>query len=184
MMESVDDMQDSLLRTQLLTQIARRVDVREEEVLAIYHKGRTHVEQPTVADPWRLSRKSLGHSRIPTGGSLQTTRSKLEQDLIHGLIHNLDRLSELSPLLDGLSLQNESCQEILSVLRRETSGEAALVPSLVAQLGPEAAALVGRWSLEEHKLSCQDVRDAAKWLRTGSSAVIPGDGSIAHERGG
>ncbi len=59
-MESVDDMQDSLLRTQLLTQIARRVDVREEEVLAIYHKGRTHGEQQAVADPWRLPRKSLG----------------------------------------------------------------------------------------------------------------------------
>jgi DNA primase len=184
MMESVDGMQDSLLRTQLLTQIARRVDVREEEVLAIYHKGRTRIEQPAVADPWRLSRKSLGHSRIPTGGSLQSTRSVLEQEVVHGLIHNLDRLSELSPLLDGLSLQDEACQEILSVLRRETSGGTALVPSLVAQLGPEAAALVGRWSLEEHKLSYQGVRDAASRLRSGSSAVTPGDGSIAHERGG
>jgi DNA primase len=184
MMESVDDMQDSLLRTQLLTQIARRVNVREEEVLAIYRKGRTHAEQPAVADPWRLPRKSLGHSRIPTGGSLQSMRSVLEQEVVHGLIHNLDRLSELSPLLDGLSLQDEACQEILSVLRRETSGEAALVPSLVAQLGPEAAALVGRWSLEEHKLSYQGVRDAASRLRSGSSAVTPGDGSVAHERGG
>jgi DNA primase len=184
MMESVDDMQDSLLRTQLLTQIARRVNVREEEVLAIYRKGRTRTEQPAVADPWRLPRKSLGHSRIPTGGSLQSMRSVLEQEVVHGLIHNLDRLSELSPLLDGLSLQDEACQEILSVLRRETSGEAALVPSLVAQLGPEAAALVGRWSLEEHKLSYQGVKDAASRLRSGSSAVTPGDGSIAHERGG
>lgn len=184
MMESVDDMQDSLLRTQLLTQIARRVNVREEEVLAIYRKGRTRTEQPAVADPWRLPRKSLGHSRIPTGGSLQSMRSVLEQEVVHGLIHNLDRLSELSPLLDGLSLQDEACQEILSVLRRETSGKAALVPSLVAQLGPEAAALVGRWSLEEHKLSYQGVKDAASRLRSGSSAVTPGDGSIAHERGG
>ncbi|RIE09333.1 toprim domain-containing protein [Candidatus Cryosericum hinesii] len=183
MMESVDDMQDSLLRTQLLTQIARRVNVREEEVLAIYRKGRTHTEQPAVADPWRLPRKSLGHSRIPTGGSLQSMRSVLEQEVVHGLIHNLDRLSELSPLLDGLSLQDEACQEILSVLRRETSGEAALVPSLVAQLGPEAAALVGRWSLEEHQLSYQGVKDAASRLRSGSSAVTPEDGSIAHERG-
>jgi hypothetical protein len=184
MMESVDGMQDSLLRTQLLTQIARRVDVREEEVFAIYHKGRTSVEQPGVADVWRLSRKSLGHLGLPTGGSLQTTRSKLEQDLVHGLIHNLDRLSELSPLLDGLSLQDEACQEILSVLRRETSGETDLVSSLVARLGPEAAALVGRWSLEEHKLSLQGVKDTARWLRSGSSAVTPGDGSVAHERGG
>jgi DNA primase len=184
MMESVDGMQDSLLRTQLLTKIASRVNVGYEEVFAIYRKGRTRVEQPAVADPYRLSRKSLGHLGLPTGGSLQTTRSKLEQDLVHGLIHNLDRLSELSPLLDGLSLQDEACQEILSVLRRETSGETALVPSLVAQLGPEAAALVGRWSLEEHKLGCQNVRDAARWLRTASSAVIQGDGSVAHERGG
>ncbi|MBA4365689.1 MAG: DNA primase [Coprothermobacter sp.] len=184
MMESVDGMQDSLLRTQLLTQIARRVDVREEEVLAIYHKGRGGVEQPAVTDPWRLPRTSLGHSRIPTGGSLQSTRSVLEQEVVHGLIHNLDRLSELSPLLDGLSLQDEACQEILSVLRRETTGEKALVPSLVAQLGPEAAALVGRWSLEEHTLSYQGVKDAASRLRSRSSAVTPGDGSVAHERGG
>jgi len=192
MMESVNDMQDSLLRTQLLTKIASRVNVGYEEVLAIYHKGHTHVEQPAVADPYRLSRKSLGHSRIPTGGSL-VPRSKLEQDLVHGLIHNLDRLSELTPLLDGLSLQDEACQEILSVLRRETSGETDLVSSLVAQLGPEAAALVGRWSLEErelrwpveeHKLSLQGVKDTARWLRSGSSAVTPGDGSVAHERGG
>jgi DNA primase len=184
MMESVDGMQDSLLRTQLLTQIARRVDVREEEVLAIYHKGRGRVEQTAVADPWRLPRKSLGHSRIPTGGSLQNTRSVLEQEVVHGLIHNLDRLSELSPLLDGLSLQDEACEEILTVLRRETTGEKALVPSLVAQLGPEAAALVGRWSLEEHTLSYQGVKDAASRLRSGSSAVVPGDDSVAHERGG
>jgi len=192
MMESVNDMQDSLLRTQLLTKIASRVNVGYEEVLAIYHKGHTHVEQPAVADPYRLSRKSLGHSRIPTGGSL-VPRSKLEQDLVHGLIHNLDRLSELRPLLDGLSLQDEACQEILSVLRRETSGETDLVSSLVAQLGPEAAALVGRWSLEErelrwpveeHKLSLQGVKDTARWLRSGSSAVTSGDGSVAHERGG
>lgn len=200
MMESVDDMQDSLLRTQLLTQIAHRVNVREEEVLAIYHKGRTHGEQQAVADPWRLPRKSLGHARIPTGGSLQNARSVLEQEMVHGLIHNLDRLSELSPLLDGLALQDEACQEILSVLRRETPGETALVSSLVAQLGPEAAALVGRWSLEErkpettapdgqwnseeHKLSYQGVKDAANRLRSGSSAVTPGDASLAHERGG
>ncbi|MHB8107387.1 MAG: DNA primase [Candidatus Cryosericum sp.] len=184
MMESVDDMQDSLLRTELLTQIAHRVNVREEEVLAIYRKGRTHAEQPAVADPWRLPRKSLGHSRIPAGGSLQTMRSVLEQEVVHGLIHNLDQLPELLPLLDGLSLQDEPCQEILSVLRRETSGEAALVSSLVAQLGAEAAALVGRWSLEEHKLSYQGVKDAASRLQSGSSAVTPEDGSIAHERGG
>ena len=183
-MESVDGMQDSLLRTQLLTQISRRVDIREEEVLAMYHKGRTNVEQPAVTDPWRLPRKSLGHSRIPTGGSLQSARSVLEQDVVHGLIHNLDRLFELLPLLDGLSLQDEACQEILSVLRRETSGETDLVPSLVAQLGPEASALVGRWSLEEHKLSYQGVRDTASRLQSGSSAVTTGDGSMTRERGG
>lgn len=199
MMESIDDMQDSLLRTQLLTQIAHRVNVREEEVLAIYHKGRTHGEQQAVADPWRLPRKSLGHARIPTGGSLQNARSVLEQEMVHGLIHNLDRLSELSPLLEGLVLQDEACQEILSVLRRETRGGATLASSLVAQLGPEAAALVGRWSLEErepevidpdgqwnpgeHKLSYQGVRDAASRLRSGSSAARPGDASLAHERG-
>jgi len=200
MMESVDDMQDSLLRTQLLTQIARRVGVREEEVVAIYHKGHARVNQPAVADPWRLPRKSLGHARIPTGGSLQNPRSILEQELVHGLIHNLDHLSELLPFLDGLSLQDEACQEILSVLRRETSGENALVPSLVAQLGPEAAALVGRWSLEErkpetpvqdgqwspeeHKMSYLGVKDAANRLRSGSSAVAPGDSLTANERGG
>ena len=201
MMESVDDMQDSLLRTQLLTQIARRVGVREEEVVAIYRKGHARVNQPVaVADPWRLSRKSLGHARIPTGGSLQNPRSILEQDLVHGLIHNLDHLSELLPLLDGLSLQDEPCQEILSVLRREASGENALVPSLVAQLGPEAAALVGRWSLEErkpeapvqdgqwspeeHRMSCLGVRDAANRLRSGSSAVAPRDSLTTNKRGG
>ena len=183
MMESVDGMQDSLLRTQLLTQIARRVNIREEEVLAMYHKGRTRLEQPAVVDPWRLSRRSLGHSRIPTGGSLLSTRSVLEQDVLHGLIHNLDMVSELLPLLDGLSLQDEACQEILSVLRRETSGDTAQVSSLVAQLGPEAAALVGRWSLEEHKLSCQGVRDTADRLRSASSAIIREDGQTDHERG-
>ncbi|MCX6085831.1 MAG: DNA primase [Caldiserica bacterium] len=184
MMESVDGMQDSLLRTQLLTQIARRVNIREEEVLAMYHKGRTHLEQPAVVDPWRLSRKSLGHSRIPTGGSLLSARLVLEQDVLHGLIHNLDMASELLPLLDGLSLQDEACQEILSVLRREASGDTAQVSSLVAQLGPEAAALVGRWSLEEHKLSCQGVRDTADRLRSTSSATMREDEPTDHERGG
>jgi len=131
---------------------------------------------------------------------LQNPRSILEQELVHGLIHNLDHLSELLPFLDGLSLQDEACQEILSVLRRETSGENALVPSLVAQLGPEAAALVGRWSLEErkpetpvqdgqwspeeHKMSYLGVKDAANRLRSGSSAVAPGDSLTANERGG
>ncbi|MCX6087131.1 MAG: DNA primase [Caldiserica bacterium] len=193
MMESVDDMQDSLLRTQLLSQIALRVHVREEEVLAMYHKGRKRVEQPAVTDPWRLLHsRSLGHLGLPTGGSLQTARSVLEQEVVHGLIHNLDRLSELLSLLDGLSLQDEACQEILSVLRRETSGETALVPSLITQLGPEAAAMVSQWSLErrdlrwveEHKLSYEGVRDTANRLRTGSSAVTQEDSSITHERGG
>jgi DNA primase len=193
MMESVDDMQDSLLRTQLLSQIALRVHVREEEVLAMYHKGRKRVEQPAVTDPWRLLHsRSLGHLGLPTGGSLQTARSVLEQEVVHGLIHNLDRLSELLSLLDGLSLQDEPCQEILSVLRRETSGETALVPSLITQLGPEAAAMVSQWSLErrdlrwveEHKLSYEGVRDTANRLRTGSSAVTQEDSSITHERGG
>jgi len=193
MMESVDDMQDSLLRTQLLSQIALRVHVREEEVLAMYHKGRKRVEQPAVTDPWRLLHsRSLGHLGLPPGGSLQTARSVLEQEVVHGLIHNLDRLSELLSLLDGLSLQDEACQEILSVLRRETSGETALVPSLITQLGPEAAAMVSQWSLErrdlrwveEHKLSYEGVRDTANRLRTGSSAVTQEDSSITHERGG
>lgn len=193
MMESVDDMQDSLLRTQLLSQIALRVHVREEEVLAMYHKGRKRVEQPAVTDPWRLLHsRSLGHLGLPTGGSLQTARSVLEQEVVHGLIHNLDRLSELLSLLDGLSLQDEPCQEILSVLRRETSGETALVPSLITQLGPEAAAMVSQWSLErrdlrwveEHKLSYEGVRDTANRLRTGSSAVTQEDSSITQERGG
>jgi hypothetical protein len=54
----------------------------------------------------------------------------------------------------------------------------------VAQLGPEAAALVGRWSLEEHKLSCQGVRDTADRLRSASSAITREDGPTNHERGG
>ncbi len=178
MMQSVDSMQDSLLRTQLLTKIALRVGVREEEVLALYHKGRTHAEAPVVSDPWRIPRKNLGHSRIPTGASLETSLSVLEQDIIHGLIHNLDRSDVLLSLMDGLSLRDETCQEILSVLRREAEQGAVSAPSLVAQLGPVAAALVGRWILEEQKLDYQGVVEAIGRLRgTTTQNMLP-----VHER--
>lgn len=169
MMQSVGTMQDSLLRTQLLTQIAHRVGVREEEVLAMYRKGRSQAQQTTVADPWRIPRRSLGHSKIPTGGSLQNTRSVLEQEVVHGLIHNLDRLPQILLQLRKVSFHDETCQEILAVITRETTGENALVPALVAQLGPDAAALVGRWSLEEHKLSYQGLLDTITRLILPSS---------------
>jgi len=178
MMESVDDMQDSLLRTQLLTQIARRVGVREEEVLGMYRKGRTRIEQPAVVDPWRIPRKSLGHSRIPTGASLQSTRSILERDVAHGLIHNLDRLPEILPQLDELAFQDEMCYEIVGVVRREASGGTTLIPALVAQLSPDAAALVGRWSLEEHKLSYQGLRDTIARLQVLPSVMEHGESTI------
>ncbi len=178
MMESVDDMQDSLLRTQLLTQIARRVGVREEEVLGMYRKGRTRIEQPAVVDPWRIPRKSLGHSRIPTGASLQSTRSILERDVAHGLIHNLDRLPEILPQLDELAFQDEMCYEIVGVVRREALGGTTLIPALVAQLSPDAAALVGRWSLEEHKLSYQGLRDTIARLQVLPSVMEHGESTI------
>ncbi|MEN6388334.1 MAG: DNA primase [Candidatus Cryosericum sp.] len=175
MMESVDAMQDSLLRTQVLTQIARRVGVREEEVLGMYHKGRTRIEQPVAVDPWRIPRKSLGHSRIPTGASLQSTRSILERNVAHGLIHNLDRLPELLPQLDELTFQDEVCQEIIGVVRREASGGTALLAALVAQLSPDAAALVGSWSLEDRKLSYQGLRDTIVRLQLLPLVMAHGD---------
>ncbi|MGB9665763.1 MAG: DNA primase [Candidatus Cryosericum sp.] len=174
MMESVDDMQDSLLRTQLLTQIARRVGVREDEVLGMYRKGRARVDQPSAVDPWRIPRKNLGHSRIPTGASLQSNRSILERDVAHGLVHNLDRLSEVLPLLEQLTFEDEVLSEIVSVLRRETSTGSMVVPALVAELSPDAAALVGRWSLEDHKLTFQGLKDTISGLLRVQSAVIPG----------
>lgn len=174
MMESVDDMQDSLLRTQLLTQIARRVGVREDEVLGMYRKGRARVDQPSAVDPWRIPRKNLGHSRIPAGASLQSTRSILERDVAHGLVHNLDRLPEVLPLLEQLTFEDEVLSEIVSVLRRETSTGSMVVPALVAQLSPDAAALVGRWSLEDHKLTFQGLKDTVSGLLRVHSAVIPG----------
>jgi DNA primase len=183
MMQSVDGMQDSLLRTQLMTKIAQRVGVREEEVLALYHKGRAHAEPPAVTDPWRLSRKSLGHPGLPTGGSLETPLSVLERNIAHGLVHNLDRVDELMPLMDGLSLQDEPCQEILSVLRRETVAGTTSVPSLVAQLGPAAAALVSRWSLEERKLDYQGLTEEVSRLRSRSSSNAAQDALFTRERG-
>lgn len=174
MMESVDDMQDSLLRTQLLTQIARRVGVREDEVLGMYRKGRARVDQPSAADPWRIPRKNLGHSRIPTGASLQSNRSILERDVAHGLVHNLDRLSEVLPLLEQLTFEDDVLSEIVSVLRRETSTGSMVVPALVAELSPDAAALVGRWTLEDHKLTFQGLKDTISGLLRAHSAVIPG----------
>ncbi|MHB8071701.1 MAG: DNA primase [Candidatus Cryosericum sp.] len=183
MMQSVDDMQDSLLRTQLMTKIAQRVGVREEEVLALYHKGHTRVEQPAVTDPWRLSRKSLGHPGLPTGGSLETPLSILERNIVHGLIHNLDRANELIPLMEGLSLHDETCQEILSVLRREMSSGTTSVSSLVAQLGPAAASLVGQWSLEERKLDYQGLTEEVGNLRSRSSGNAAQSALSTRERG-
>jgi DNA primase len=183
MMQSVDDMQDSLLRTQLMTKIAQRVGVREEEVLALYHKGHTRAEQPAVADPWRLSRKSLGHPGLPTGGSLETPLSVLERNIVHGLIHNLERAGELVPLIGGLSLHDETCQEILSVLRREISSGTTSVSSLVAQLGPAAASLVGQWSLEERKLDYQGLTEEIGNLRSRSSGNAAQSALSTRERG-
>ncbi len=183
MMQSVDGMQDSLLRTQLLTKIAQRVGVREEEVLALYRKGRVRAEPPAATDPWKLSRKSLGHPGLPTGGSLETTISVLEQNIVHGLVHNLDRINELVSLMDGLSLQDETCQEILSVLRRETAAGTTSVSSLVAQLSPDAAALVGRWSLEERKLDYQGLTEEVSRLRSKSSVRSVQDAFSTRERG-
>lgn len=183
MMQSVDGMQDSLLRTQLMTKIAQRVGVREEEVFALYRKGRTRAEQPAVADPWRLSRKSLGHPGLPTGGSLETPLSVLEHNIVHGLIHNLDRADELASSMDGLSLHDETCQEILSVLRRETSAGKTSISSLVAQLGPAAASLVGRWSLEEQKLDYQGLTEEVSKLRSRSSGNAAQGALSTRERG-
>jgi DNA primase len=183
MMQSVDGMQDSLLRTQLMTKIAQRVGLREEEVFALYRKGRTRAEQPAVADPWRLSRKSLGHPGLPTGGSLETPLSVLEHNIVHGLIHNLDRADELAPSIDGLSLHDETCQEILSVLRRETSAGKTSISSLVAQLGPAAASLVGRWSLEEQKLDYQGLTEEVSKLRSRSSGNAAQGALSTRERG-
>jgi len=178
MMQSVGTMQDSLLRTQLLTQIAHRVGVREEEVLAMYRKGRPQIEQTAVVDPWRIPRKNLGHSRIPTGGSLQSTRSVLEQEVVHGLVHNLDRLPQILEQLDKFAFHDETCQEIMAVMTRETKGEDALIPALVAQLSPDAAALVGRWSLEEHKLSYQGLLDTIARLNLLSSEKAHAESSL------
>ncbi len=180
MMESVDAMQDSLLRTQLLTRIAQRVGIREEEVLALYHKGRVRHESESVQDPWQLSRRSLGHSRMSPSLALQTPREVLERNIAHGLIHNVVQLNELKPLLDGLVLQNEAYQEIVSVLQREPASEGdSVLQAIITQLGPEAAALVGRWSLEEYKLSYRGVWDAITKLRS-EEDLPPLEGS--HER--
>ena len=183
MMQSVDGMQDSLLRTQLMTKIAQRVGVREEEVLALYHKGRTRAEQPAASDPWRLSRKSLGHPGLPTGGSLETPMSVLEHNIVHGLVHHLDRVDELVPSMDGLSLRDETCQEILSVLRRESSEGKTSVSSLVAQLGPVAASLVGRWSLEEQRLDYQGLTEEIGKLRSRLSGNTAQGALSTRERG-
>jgi len=183
MMQSVDGMQDSLMRTQLMTKIAQRVGLREEEVFALYRKGRTRAEQPAVADPWRLSRKSLGHPGLPTGGSLETPLSVLERNIVHGLIHNLDRADELAPSIEGLSLHDETCQEILSVLRRETKAGRTSISSLVAQLGPAAASLVGRWSLEEQKLDYLGLTEEVSKLRSSSSGKSAQGALSSRERG-
>jgi len=93
----------------------------------------------------------------------------------HGLIHNLDRLPELLPQLDELTFQDEVCQEIIGVVRREASGGTALLPALVAQLSPDAAALVGSWSLEDHKMSYQGLRDTIVRLQLLPLVMAHGD---------
>lgn len=180
-MESVDTMQDSLLRTQLLTRIAQRVGIREEEVIALYHKEHAYVAPTVGSDPWQLPRRNLGHARIPAAVSLQDPRDILERSIVHGLVHNLERLKEFGPLLDGLTFQNETYQEIFSILQQEHAAGDALLPSAVAQLGPDAAALVGRWSLEEHKLSSSGVQDALIRLRS-EEGLPSAKGSTLHER--
>lgn len=166
-MEIVGDMQDSLLRTQLLSKMALRLHVREDELVGLYRKGRATARQQPTVDPWRLPRKSLGHSRIPTGESLRSSRSALEQDLVHGLVHNLDRAPEFLPVLDGVALQDESYREILEVIRREGSLGTLQPAGLVAELSPEAASLVGKWAFEEHKLTYAGIMDVAGRLKSG-----------------
>lgn len=171
-METVDDMRDSLLRTQLLSKMALRIHVREEELVGLYRKGRRAAPRQPVADPWQLPRKSLGHSRIPTGESLRSARSALEQDLVHGLVHNLDHCPELLPGLDGVALQDETYREILEVIRREGLSGTLQPATLVAELSPEAGSLVGKWAFEEHKLTYAGIMDIAGRLKSGPPGLM------------
>ena len=66
----------------------------------------------------------------------------------------------------------------MAVMTRETKGEDALIPALVAQLSPDAAALVGRWSLEEHKLSYQGLLDTIARLNLLSSEKAHAESSL------
>ncbi|HOV50217.1 MAG TPA: DNA primase [Candidatus Cryosericum sp.] len=171
-METVDDMRDSLLRTQLLSKMALRIHVREEELVGLYRKGRRAAPRQPVVDPWQLPRKTLGHSRIPTGESLRSARSALEQDLVHGLVHNLDHCPELLPALDGVALQDETYREILEVIRREGLSGTLQPATLVAELSPAAGSLVGKWAFEEHKLTYAGIMDIAGRLKSGSPGFM------------
>ncbi len=156
MMESVDSLQDSLLRTQLLTKVAQRVGLRETEVAALYRKGVARSDVVAPADPWKIPRKNLRHPGLPASGSLESIRSLIELELMAALVQNLDKAGELVACMEDSLVRDETCREILAVLRRDAAGGVPSISSLVAQLGSEAAALVSQWSLEPSKGDCRD----------------------------
>lgn len=199
MMESVDSLQDSLLRAQLLTKVAQRVGLRETEVAALYRKGAVRSDAFAPADPWRIPRKNLRHPGLPTSGSLESIRSSIEQELMAALVQNLDKAGELVAHMEDSLVRDETCREILAVLRRDAAGGAPSVSSLIAQLGSEAAALVGQWSLEpskrdygnvgettSHKLDYRGAEETIERLRSlssqeGQQGTMPHAEEVKHD---
>ncbi|MDO9100148.1 MAG: DNA primase [Caldisericota bacterium] len=161
--EIIGSMQDPLLREDLVRKMSRLLDgVSEKEILSMVLRRRVNPALQSASDVWHIKRAALKHPSRPRAEVQTTARWQTERFITHGIVHFLDKPADIVRLLAGLTLQDEACREIANVVARESSTRALDAGQLIAQLSPEAAALVAQWSAEEHRFSFDSLVDAIK----------------------